>query len=661
MEELEPRLFLSAVVKASPGFQFYHPDSTVAPAAGYASPSGLSPATMRHAYAMDAISFGGIVGDGTGQTIAIVDAYNAPNIVADLAAFDAYWTAAGFPLQDPPSFTVIGQTLGAPLPDDPPNKGDSWAIETSLDVEWAHVMAPNASILLVEANSPSFTDLLTAVDTARNYPGVCVVSMSWSADEFRGETGYDYHFTTPSGHTGVTFVASTGDYGAYSYHTSSLTVEYPAASANVLAVGGTTLTTGAGGTWVAETGWGNGTSSGTLGGSGGGISRYVNKPSYQNDVVTQSTKRRCIPDIAMDADPNTGVPVYDSWDFGVSTPWNQFGGTSLSAPLWAGLISIVDQGRVLSGRTNLDGPSQTLPAIYALPSQNLHDVTSGNNGYAAGTGYDLVTGRGTPVANLLAPAMVGPALSPPTIGALTITPGSLMPGEPVTLTAVNVQESPGTITGVAFYRETNGIAGLQTGSDTYVGPGARSSSNWSLSLNSVALPTGIYTFYALATDSTNTTATASAPLTVSPIVVTVNPLVTNDHSPGLTGTVNSPTAAVHVTIGLDTWLAINNGDGTWTLPGGTVLPDLATGLYDVQAVADDAYGDHVSDATTDELIVYTIPGDFNLDNEAGPEDFGILKDNFGLQGGYLQGDANGDGEIGPEDFAILKDNFGLDA
>ncbi|MCY2927846.1 MAG: hypothetical protein NT031_20895, partial [Planctomycetota bacterium] len=123
-------------------------------------------------------------------------------------------------------------------------------------------------------------------------------------------------------HSGVTFVAASGDNGAYSTYpnTNSKTVYYPASSASVLGVGGTYLTVGSGGTWVSETGWGNGTSSGTQGGSGGGVSGQIRKPSYQSSaIVTQSSRRRCVPDVAMDADPNSGVPVIDSWDYDPST------------------------------------------------------------------------------------------------------------------------------------------------------------------------------------------------------------------------------------------------------------------------------------------------------------------------------------------------------
>src|SRR5207253_256837 len=127
--------------------------------------------------------------------------------------------------------------------------------------------------------------------------------------------------------------------------------------------------------------------------SGGGISAYESKPSYQSSV-TQSATKRTNPDVAYNADPNTGVYVYDSSYYG----WWSVGGTSAGAPQWGALVALADQGRASSGKTNL-GSTDTLNAIYNMPASDFHDITSGSNGYSAKTGYDLVTGRGTPYAN----------------------------------------------------------------------------------------------------------------------------------------------------------------------------------------------------------------------------------------------------------------------
>jgi subtilase family serine protease len=508
MEALESRELMSAAPVATPDFLLYRTPSTNVPAAT-ASPSGVSPATIRQAYGISQTTFGTIAGTGSGQTIAIVDAYNDPNIVADLHAFDVQYG-----LSDP-TLTRISQTGSTTLPGtDPAGKGNSWAMEISLDVEWAHVVAPDAKILLVEAKSASDADLFAAINTARNYTGVSVISMSWGGGDT--STNYDSYFTTPSGHIPVTFVASSGDSGAYGTGSRTMVVESPASSRNVLAAGGTRLTTDASGNWVSETGWGNGTSSASAGGSGGGVSRYETQPSWQHGVVTQSSTFRALPDVAMDADPASGVAVYDSWDSSTA-PWFQVGGTSLAAPMWAGVIAIADQGRVLNGLTTLDGPTQTLPMIYSLPNTDFHDIVTGNNGYAARPGFDLVTGRGTPIVNTLVLDLAGmtpitppPVTTPaPTIGSLTISPASVTAGTTVTLAANNVADPSGPITSVAFYRESNGVAGLQIGSDTLVGSGIQSGSTWSLATATSGLAGGSYTYYGVATDGAGVSSSAA--------------------------------------------------------------------------------------------------------------------------------------------------------
>ena len=314
-------------------------------------PTGYSPAQIRTAYGFDSVSFAGAAADGTGTTIAIVDAYDNPNVANDLHQFSVQ-----FGLPDA-AFTKVNQTGGKTMP-----AADlGWGSEIVLDVEWAHAIAPGASILLVEANSNSYSDLMTAVDYARRQPGVVAISMSWGGGEFSGETTYDSTFTTPAGHGGVAFFASSGDTGA--------PVSYPAVSPNVVSVGGTSLRL-SGSTYGSESGWS---------GSGGGISLYESKPSYQNGVVTQSTTKRANPDVAYDSDPSTGFAVYDSFNNGTASPWSQFGGTSAAAPQWAALTAIVDQGRALVGLGALDGRTQLLPAIYALNAGDFHDVTTGGS------------------------------------------------------------------------------------------------------------------------------------------------------------------------------------------------------------------------------------------------------------------------------------------
>jgi subtilase family serine protease len=252
LEPLEDRSLLSVAtftaIAASPS--------------GSPGPVGFTPIQVRNAYGIDGIRLGGITGDGANQTIAIIDAYDNPNIVSDLHQFD---TAFGLP--DPPTVRKVDQDGSSSLPGvDPAGPGTTnWESEESIDVEWAHAVAPQANIILVEANSDFDSDLIGgAANWARQQPGVSVVSMSFGVRN--GVHDGDSYLATPTGHNGVTFVASSGDRGAQG--------DYPASSPSVLAVGGTTLTLGTGNTNGGESAWHL---------SGGGISTY-SEPAYQNSV-----------------------------------------------------------------------------------------------------------------------------------------------------------------------------------------------------------------------------------------------------------------------------------------------------------------------------------------------------------------------------------------
>ncbi len=351
-----------------------HPDSTFTPLR--ASPSGASPnagsgsvyytpAQVRQAY-----GFNQTGATGAGQTIAIVDAYYDPNAYSDLTTFDQQTGLA-----NPPSFKQV-QMGGVTQVD------SGWAAETSLDVQWAHAVAPAANILLVEAKSSSMADLQSAVSYAASQPGVAAVSMSWGAPEFSGENSFDSTYLTPKGHPGVTFIASSGDAG------SAGAPEYPSVSPNVLAVGGTTLNLASANGYGSETAWS---------GSGGGLSRFEFEPAFQKMV--QGTGVRTTPDVGYDANPSTGFLVYDSVPQNGQAGWWVVGGTSAGAPQWAGIIALTDQVRAANGKAPLANAASYL---YTLPSSDFHDVTSGSNGgYSAGRGYDLVTGLGSPIVNLV--------------------------------------------------------------------------------------------------------------------------------------------------------------------------------------------------------------------------------------------------------------------
>ncbi len=296
---------------------------------------------------------------GTGQTIAIVDAYDDPNIGNDLTVYSNQYN---IPCNS--CLTKVDQNGGTNYP----SANAGWALEISLDVEIAHAVCPKCNILLVEANSNSFADLLTAEDYAKANSDV--ISNSWGAGEFSGETDYDSHFT--AGHA-FTFSAGDSGYG----------VEYPAASQYVTAVGGTTLTQDA----TTTRGWSEMVWSGT----GSGCSAYETKPSWQ---VDPGCSNRTVNDVAADADPNTGAAVYDSVRYHGQSGWFQVGGTSLSSPIIASTYALAG-----------NAASLTYGSYPYSHTSALFDVTSGKNtkrrcspAYlcTGEVGYDGPTGNGTP-------------------------------------------------------------------------------------------------------------------------------------------------------------------------------------------------------------------------------------------------------------------------
>ena len=309
------------------------------------SPTGLSPATIKSAYGFPSSG-------GSGTTIAIVDAYDDPTAESDLHVFSSQYglpdctTANG-------CFTKVDQTGGTAYP----RKDSGWALEISLDIQWAHAIAPGANILLVEASSNSFANLLAAEDYAKAHSQY--VSNSWGGSEFSSESSYDSHFLQ----SGVSFFVSSGDSG--------LPAQYPSASPNVISVGGTTLHF-SGGSFTSETGWS---------GSGGGCSAYESKNSAQNTGSVNCNGKRGTPDVSLDADPASGVSVYDTTRYQGQSGWFTVGGTSASSPMWAGRAAVA--GAVVN-------------ASYVYGNNiAFRDITSGNNGANAGSGYDLVTGRGS--------------------------------------------------------------------------------------------------------------------------------------------------------------------------------------------------------------------------------------------------------------------------
>ncbi len=316
------------------------------------APTGLTPAQIKSAYLFSTSSTA-----GAGKTVAIVDAYDDPTAEKDLGVFSAQF---GLPACTTANgcFKKVNQTGGTKLP----RSNSGWALEISLDVQWAHAIAPGAKIVLVESNSASFTDLLAAEDYAAK--NATYVSNSWGASEFSGENSYDSHFVK----SGVSFFVSAGDAG--------LPAEYPSASPNVISVGGTRLTFNTNGSFASETAW-------SLG--GGGCSKYETAPSAQSTFSGYSqvncAGKRATPDVSLDADPYSGVSVYDSTPYSGQSGWYSVGGTSASSPMWAARSAVA--GTVIN-------------AAYVYGSSiTYRDITSGNNGAACLTGFDLCSGRGS--------------------------------------------------------------------------------------------------------------------------------------------------------------------------------------------------------------------------------------------------------------------------
>jgi subtilase family serine protease len=430
LEELETRAMLSASglspaasLAGDGSSSVVQPLATVTPQRQQVTTiHGFTPQQIQQAYGVPSTINGQL--PGTGETIAIVDASYDPNIAADLAAFDKQ-----FGLKDPTLSVVTSKGQAVTAQNGPSLGYDSgWAMETALDVEWAHSIAPGANIVLVEVpvdadNTQQLNDLVAGVQYAATAGNV--VSMSWGLSEFPNETQLDKIFQTAGNN--VTFVAASGDSSAF------FGPIWPATSPYVLAVGGTSLraTTGGGTTtYNSESGWF---------GSGGGFASFEGEPNFQtNNPSIGVTDARLSPDVAFDANPSTGVAVYDS--FLRAQPWVQVGGTSLGSPAWAGIVALADQQR--GGSLDTYQVQTTLYNTLSNPSTYnsvFHEITRGFNGYAAGPGYNLVTGLGTPIVNNLVPLLANTAAS-------AVIPSNFLTGSG-TAALSSASSSPGTSAG----------------------------------------------------------------------------------------------------------------------------------------------------------------------------------------------------------------------
>jgi len=316
---------------------------------------------------------------GGTKAIGIVDAYRYPTAMADLNAFS---TQFGLPNVTSTNFKVVfaGGTGGCAGPQPPSDPTGGWEGEQALDIEWAHAMAPAAKIFLVEAQLNSLDDLLVAEDCATKQvaaAGGGEISNSWGGSEFSTETSSDSHFV----HAGIVYLASSGD---------SAGTSWPNTSTNVVSVGGTTtrrVNSGATfGNFIAEAAWEDG---------GGGLSLYEPRPSYQS--VLPAASHRLVPDVSSDANPNTGVWVYDNNPVG-GCCWYVFGGTSVSSPTWAGIVNkaghfAASSAAELTTIYNAYNNATTYAADY-------HDITTGFCSFydanLAVAKWDLCSGVGSP-------------------------------------------------------------------------------------------------------------------------------------------------------------------------------------------------------------------------------------------------------------------------
>ncbi|MGI5227721.1 S53 family peptidase [Actinoallomurus sp. CA-142502] len=341
------------------------------------TPTGYTPARLRASLHL--------TGTGKGQTVAVVNAFDNPYAAQDLTTYSKQF---GLPVPCTKQVKSGCFTFTVAKPYGVAGADPGWALESSLDVQTVHALAPEANIVLVEARDNAFTSMFQALDYATGL-GAGVISNSWGADgEFDGETGADRHCALAS----ALCVFSAGDNGNPG--------GYPSYNPYVLSVGGTTLGLTQDGEVDFEVAWCCST-----GATGGGVSAYEPRPAYQDGV--NPDEHRGIPDVSFNADPYTGVPVYDTAGVNGQNGWFQLGGTSAGAPAWAGIVAAADQLRAKAKRPPLTGANfQAQKLIYSMPHTAFRDITRGAGNLIqctgevrtcrAKSGYDTVTGWGSP-------------------------------------------------------------------------------------------------------------------------------------------------------------------------------------------------------------------------------------------------------------------------
>jgi subtilase family serine protease len=383
-----------------------------------------SPVQYRVAYNLNPLYNGKALGrsiTGAGRTIVIVDSFGSPTIANDLHVFDQQW---GFP---DPDLRVM--KFGNVPPYDPTNSDMvGWAFETTLDVEYAHAIAPGAKIVLAETpvseveGTSGLPEMMNAERSLINRGIGDVITQSFGATEntFPGFSSGDfssllnlrYAFKDALAH-GVTVLAASGDNGATDFESDASTLypyrvnSWPSSDPLVTSVGGTMLNLDNSGNRLSpDVVWNDG-----FGAGGGGVSGVFSRPAYQNLVTTEVGKKRGTPDISMSAAVNGAAWVYTSFG-GEPVGWHLVGGTSEASPIFSGIVALADQ--VAHHRLGLLNPGLYLLGVlsqHGSHSTGIVDVTSGNNsfggvtGFDAGTGYDLASGWGTIDAAKFVPAL----------------------------------------------------------------------------------------------------------------------------------------------------------------------------------------------------------------------------------------------------------------
>lgn len=576
------------------------PDGNAAPAASGGTVATYTPAQIRAAYGLPVLpaSYTNLSAVqaaqlGAGQTIYIVNARHDPNIGAELAAFNSKFglpgcatkaiaTGAALPLAAASGsgceFSIAYSTAAGAMTATAPSYDAGWATEIALDVQWAHATAPLARIVLIEANTPSYENLLGGVKLA-NAMGPGVVSMSFGGAESAGTGSADAAFSAP----GMSYLAATGDSGAG--------VAWPSVSPKVLAVGGTTLSYSGGAR--AETVWS---------GTGGGASAYVARPAYQSAVVPgmDAALRRSVADVAFNADPNSGQYVAVIAPGASAVRWTSVGGTSLATPQWAGLVAVANALRARNGRAALGAPHAALyTQIAGVPGSYASvfaDITSGNHGSCAGcaarTGYDAPSGLGTPNAGALLGTLSGLAVqTAPVVTSATING---KPGTALTFTASV------TASNAVSYTLSGAPSGMTIGVDGVVRWAAPVAGTYSVTVGARDAVnglsgSGVYTVVIAAASGTSTTSAAAG-----------GPVIKASAMSGMAGRLLTGSISVSDPTSRSITVNISGAPlGMMFVPGGGAISVLWTspvaGSYQLRLVATNGNG-----ATSSVLVPVTI-------------------------------------------------------